>query len=347
MKLSFFIQEFLILSMVLDVLHPRNSTAGLDALPLKTIRFVVTNYGGCSLAFPSTVPAVDMRAAITELCHLSFPFDIQLFGETIVSSHTPLNQTVAGIAKINSVANDLEEIWGGGFTIPLTVHPISEDIAVYAELARLCSGLDSNMHEFEWYRFIVQCVHSKSCTVQELCDSFWTKFGCQDGKLTTVKIQYRLTGIIDLNFVPSTLNALLVDHNAFSDLIGLDQLSRKQLRLLDVRGSPLDIDLEPLTQSSSRSAGNPLRYIRASPNQVSWSLIGIRQETFPGYDQFNDAVFLATRQAAIQWFPSSILDGMTLGRRHRLKRVLSNENDTESSLMTKDCDRVATWPCNL
>ena len=285
-------------------------------IPMEAIRFVLTNHGGLSFALPPSTPTTHLRATISELCDLTLPFEVQLFGKTIVSPQMSMNQTIAEIPNIMSIANDLNQIWGDGFRIPLTVHSRGEDVAIYHSLTQIFGGLGSNVHDFEWYQFILQCTRSESCTMQDLCDRFHTQFYCGDGKLIYIKLHYRITGILDLNHVPDTITTLILDHNWFSEIIGLDRLMGKQLRLLDVRGSPLNFDLRPLVKSSSRSIGNPLRFVRVSPNQISWHLLGIRQEIYPE----TRAIYMEIRRAAAQWFYSSILTSMTLGRRNRLRK---------------------------
>ena len=296
------------------------STNCCSEISIETIRFVVINHDGRSFALPSSTPTMHLRTTISELCDLTLSFEIQLFGKTIVPPQMSMNQTIAEIPNIISIANDLHQIWGNGFRIPLTVNSRNEDAAVYYSLTRIFGGLDSNVHDFQWYRFILECVRSASCRIQDLCSRFRAEFHCGDGKLVGIKLHYRITGNIDLNHLPDTITTLILDNNLFTEIIGLDSLAGKQLRLLDVRGSPLNFDLKPLAKSSSGSFANPLRYIRVTPNQVCWSLLGIRLGTGLEDDRMNEAIFIAVRRAAAQWFHSSILTGMTLGRRNRLKK---------------------------
>lgn len=288
------------------------------------IHFVITNRDGCSIALPPTAYDVHLYQSVATLCNVSSHFGIELLGETIVSPQLFQNRAIAYIPKIALIANDLYQIWGDGFRIPLYIHYLNiskDDIAVYASLSRMFGGPRPNVHEFDWYQFIQKCAESELCAVKDLCDRFQKKFACGDtGELRVIHIHQKLTGSFDLSFLPMTVVAVMIDRNAFTRICGLDQLAGKRLVNLEIQGSPLDIDLAPLTRSSPQSVGNPLRYIRVAARQISQTLLGINGDAVPTRNpRWGKRFGMVVHKAALEWFPSSILAFMTVGHRHIAK----------------------------
>ena len=92
--------------------------------------------------------------AVAVACNASYPFDLQLHGETIVSSQSSSNQTLGQLSEIISLAETLSEIWDHGFRIPLGLHRViasNTDFASYASLTKMFDKSESNVHD--WYRF--------------------------------------------------------------------------------------------------------------------------------------------------------------------------------------------------
>lgn len=286
----------------------------------KGMHFFVADYGGRTITVPSSAPVRHLYGKIAQKYNISDSFKIKILGETIVPSNTVINH----IPVIASMKNHLQDIWGDGFRIPITVHPIitsPQHMTAFGMLSELFTGLKDNMHDCEWCKFILQCADSGSCTIQDLCDRFREHFLCDDdGQLISIKMNQKLTGTIDLNFLPHTVSTMIMARNSFTKITGLDQLTGKQLRYLDVRGSPLEFDLEPLTNQSSRSIGNPLRYIRVNIYQIRWSLLGIHPSNCPKNNHRDQESAMTVHRGALRWFPSSILECMTLGRSRFTKR---------------------------
>ena len=323
-------------------------THSFEAGSLQVIHFIVSNRGGCSVDLSPTASSEDLYQIIATKCDISSRFDIQLLGETIVSPLSLSNRSIDQIPQIVSLANDLYHIWGQEFRIPLKIYPVHDfsegdiapipltavtsgiqtqrHIAVYASLSRIFGGSDSNVYSFEWYRFIQQCTLSQECTVQDLCDRFNKCFACnQAGHLSILNIHQKLTGKFDLTYLPRTVANIWLDRNSFTNIVGLDQLKGKQLKFMDIRGSPLEIDLEPFTRSSPRSIGNPLRYIRVSASQISGSLLGIRGDRLPKDGRSRERLSMMICLAASDWFNSSILDDMMVGHK-RIRREGDGHN---------------------
>lgn len=289
-----------------------------------SVHFVVINRRGCLICIPSTATALDLSREIAHKCDISFRFEIQLFEETIVSPLSLNNQTITEIPRIVAIVNDLYHIWGNGFRIPISVHPFnisSKDSTVYASLMQMFGGPSSNVHQLKWYQFIKQCAKNNKCAVHDLCGRFREHFICdQDGHLFMLKIHEKITGNLDLTFLPETVVSLMMDRNAFSQILGLDQLSGKKVWWMDIRRSLLDLDLEPLSRTSPRSIGNPLKDIRVSANQISWALLGIRGGNTAGdLNHVREKLSVIVHHAVTEWFNTSILDYMTIGHQ-RLTR---------------------------
>ena len=283
------------------------------------INFVVTNLGGCSFSLEATASVLNLKRSIADSCNVSPQFEIQLLRETIVSLQTPSTQVIAEIPKIISVVNDLNHIWNHGFRIPITVHPIIPAVrntTALESLSKLFGGADPNVYDRDWYRFILQCwEESPTCTIQDLCDRFEKHFKCSGGKLESINLHQKLTGHVDLNFLPNTVVALMLERNLFTDILGLEQLNDKVLTFLDIRSNPLEIDLGSFVAPKPPSlfSGNSLRYIRVNVHQISWHLLGIRCDKLPKSDPVREKFTNIVHEAVRNWFPSSILDGMTVG----------------------------------
>ena len=181
-------------------------------------------------------------------------------------------------------------------------------------------GSDSNVPNCKWYQFILQCVQDKSCIIQDLCDHFGDYFLCRDGILSSIKLHQKLTGNVNLHFLPGTVATLLLDRNSFTEISGFDQLTGKHLGYLDIRGSPLEIDLRPLIASTPHSIGNPMRGLRVSAHQISWSLLGMQQRRNPQNALVHERFATIVHGAVPDWFYSSILQYMTVGHIRLTKR---------------------------
>ena len=304
---------------MVKVLATTKSTMYSGRTVTDSIQFVVTNCGvaECSFALNATASVMDLKRSVVDSCNVSSQFDIQLLGETIVSSQTPINQTIVENTNIITAAHDLYQIWGNGFRIPITMHPIMvavQKMNIFESLSKLFGGTSSNVHDFEWYQFILQCRDEiPKCKIQDLCDR-WEYFTCNNGELTAIKLRQKLTGHIDLHFLPDTIVSMLLAQNLFTEIFGLEHLADKSLSFLDIRSNPLELDLEPFTKASHQSIRNPLTYLRVNVDQISWSLLGIRQKKHPENYRVREGLLIKVHRAAVKWFRSSILDCMTLGR---------------------------------
>ena len=302
-------QIFLILLTFTKVVHASESNRHLDQ-----IHFVLVNGNGPVVAMPANASVIELHGAIAESYNISFPFELHLFGETIVSPRSPTNQPLESIPRIISIAKDLDEIYGPGFRIPLKLHPLvpsEEDFTAFASLAQMFGGSDSNIHEFEWYRFVRQCLESRSCLIQDLCDNQFGKFFCRKGQLITIILsKQKIKGHLDLSAIPHTVTKILMERNLLTQIIGLDRLAGTKLRYLDIRQNPLKIDLNLLHSASQSSESSPLKTIKVSFNQISQSLIG------KSCKHICDEVY----QAATAWIESSSLESIVIGRHARYIR---------------------------
>ena len=302
------------------------STLPIDAL--NSINFVVTNVDGCSIALPQTSYEVDLYRSIVVRCDVSYQFEIQLSEETIVSALSFSNQTIAEIPRIISVANDLYQIWGQGFRIPLKLNALKvspDDVAIYVSLTQMFGGSDCNVHEFDWFRFIKRCAKSGMCALQNLCDLFEKEFDCDHGELWSLNLN-GLKGYINLAYLPSTVSVLLIDKNEFTGIGGLDRLAGKRLKLMDIRTNPLNLDLEPFIRSSPRSIGNPLKRLRISGHQIAFYFLGISQEEAREYKDGREQRAMQSRvqKALIPWFHSSVLEVLRLGHNRRQNNLIKS-----------------------
>ena len=129
-------------------------------------------------------------------------------------------------------------------------------------------------------------------------------------------------------FLPDTIEVLRLGRNSLTKVLGLDHLTGKKLRHLDVERNPFEIDLQPLNRSSPLSTDNPLRSLNVNAYHISWYLLGnrgIRIDPIGGVDlQYSaDRIFHnRVHEAAERWIKSSVLNHMTLGR--KINRAIYN-----------------------
>ena len=112
----------------------QRNTASLHIHTPDKINFVVTNREGCTIALPPTATLIDLRNSVAESCNVSFHFELQMVGETIVSTRPSTNQSLGQIPDIVSMAETMHDIWGSGFRIPLRIYPViasEDDLADY------------------------------------------------------------------------------------------------------------------------------------------------------------------------------------------------------------------------
>lgn len=48
--------------------------------------------------------------------------------------------------------------------------PSDHDTTVYASLARMFGGHPSNVRTMEWYQFVMHCLQTESCLIQDISD---------------------------------------------------------------------------------------------------------------------------------------------------------------------------------
>ena len=313
---------------------------------LQPIQFVLANRNGPAVAMRSDAAITELRGAMAESYNVSFPFELQLSGETIVSSRSLSNQSLDNISSIISIAKDLNEIYGPGFMIPLRLHrllALDSDIGTYTSLSRMFGGPDSNIQDFEWYQFILKCVESRSCPIQDLSDRFEHHFNCENGKLTVINLRRQhIKGSLDLSSIPWTVRKIYLKGNALTKLNGLDQLAGKELRSLDIRANPLEIDLKFFDASLLGANHNPLKVLHVNMFQISWSLI--RTETKQHREECLRFLNEVCKAAAI-WIESTTLDLIVIGGRDRcrhrkVRKVSAQEVEAK-------CYRVADGLENL
>ena len=311
--------------MLADQIHAIGST--LTDTNLESIHFVVVNINcsGSAVALPPDASVTKLYSALAESCHISFPFELQMFGETIVSSRSLTNQSLEGIPSIASTTKDMNEIWGPGFRIPLRLYRLSasdQDLAVYASLARMFGGSNTNIRKFGWYQFIMYCLESRSCLETCICNRFGELFVCREGKLTTIKLRgQHIRGHLDLSATPRTVRNINLKGNELSYVHGLDGLAGKELLWLEIRGNPkVEIDLKQL-----RSVESPLKVLRVNLRQISRGLIGKKcRYTFGGGHSYYDEV----HDAATRWIQTSTLDLLGTGSRSRCHYITREINRT-------------------
>ena len=294
---------------------------------LEAIHFVVINGNGSAVTLGPGASVSELQSAIAVSYNVSFPFELRLFGETIVSSlvssRSSTNQLLRGIPSIVSIVNDLDEIWGPGFRIPLKMYPVTaleHDSAVYASLVQMFGGPDSNIYEFEWYQFVLHCLETRSCLIQDVCGPrFEKRFLCEYGKIKVISLESQfIRGHLNLSAIPRTVRIINLRKNALTTILGLDQLAGKELMWLDVRQNPLEIDLKMLQSTPQRLESSPLKVIQINHPQIMRSLIGEHCK-YPRKQcaRFYEKVY----EAAIRWIETSTLDSIVFGRSgHFVKR---------------------------
>ena len=309
MSLLMFLQAIMLTVSNQDELTPPD----LPHKSLNKILFVITNRNGSTFALPLMASMLDMYETINESYPLPTPFKIEFLHQTLCST----NQRIMEIPDIRSMITNLYEIWGDGFRIPITVYPIAaspEDIATFSSLLMMFRGSDGNMFEFDWYQFIFQCLNNRQCFVEFLCHKFNKRFRCGDGKIKMINFtKQKITGTVDLTFLPSTVTTLLLDRCSFTALHGMDRLAGKELKYLDIRRNPFEIDLDWFTRLSPKSIGSPLRALGVNSHQISSWLLGIRRQDVPPGISTPERYHRKVHNAAAKWFiNSSILDKLAL-----------------------------------
>lgn len=289
----------------------------------KAIHFVVTrtNYEECSFSLSPTETFEDLQRKVVLECGFQHPLEIQVSGETII----PCSSTNQIITKNPAIAQNwrmLNELWSPdkNFRIPLRVQQIStaEEIAVYRSLLDMFRGIESNFEAPQWYLFLHRGVERKTCSAQNLCDQFNFLFICNNGELKEIHLNnQRMSGIIDLSPLPPTVTLLNVERNQLRGIIGLDELTGKQLYTLKIRRNPLSINLRPLVRSAV-SSDNPLRSLWVGAGQIIHSL---RQMT--GFDEKNTRH--REREAAQHWIDFSVLDYVMMGWGERCSEIRRRE----------------------
>ena len=280
---------------------------------LQPIQFVVVNHNGPAVTLSPGASVTELHGAIAESHNVSFPFELHLSRETIVSSQSLTNQSLSDIHSIVAIAKDLADLHGPGFRIPLKLHrvvPLDEDFTTFASLARMFGAPHSNIHEFEWYQFVIHSLESRSCDLELFCARFKKLFFCADGKIWLIHLEgQRIRGHVDLAATPRTVRKIKLRGNMLTKIMGLDQSVGKELRTLDIRANPVEIDLNLLEST-------PLKIIQVKICQIGRCLVGKRCWTYEDSEAFTQAVLLA----AIQWVESSTLDVMIIGGK-RVKRI--------------------------
>lgn len=303
--------------------------------PNDTVHFVLSEGDGCSFALPLSASVMDLHRKATNISKVSSLFEVQFRGETIANSHSDPFKTINEIPSIRSAIQDLESIWGTGYRIPIKLRrpiPSEYDWTVYASLIRMFDGSDPNMYIRSWYQFIMHCVKSWSCLVQDICDKFAKLFYCRDGVLISITLQrQRIVGLLDLSVVPQTVTRLELERNLFTKVIGLDQLSGKELSYFDIRNNPLALNLDHLISSSNASkVDNPLKVLRVNLFQISHSLIGKRVHRTDGHKQLA-GFYENVSEAATRWIAQTTLDRMIIGRRVKKSWFVERRNNESIS----------------
>ena len=310
---------------------------------LEPIHFVVGNHNGSGqfeVVLPSDASVTELYRAMAESRNVTFPFELHLFGETIASARWLNEQPLLEIPGIASIVKDMNEIWGSGFRIFLRMHriiPSDSDFSVYASLAQMFGGPDFNIYKQDWYQFVLYCLESRSCLIQDLCDRsrFGHIFYCDErGELTGINLRgKRIEGHLDLSATPRTIWKILMERTSLAEIIGLDRLAGKSLTCLDVRENHrLRVDLRAFMVDD-----NPLKILRVNPCQISRSLVGMEWTHNPRTrvaEIFYDEVY----QAAIRWMESSSLDLLVIGfNRPHIQRQREATNGSRVLL-------VKGWP---
>ena len=218
--------------------------------------------------------------------------------------------------------NEMNMVSGLGWYTPMnpiTMHrstASNSDMDVYASLARLFGGADSNVHTTGWYQFVMYCVETRLCIIQDICDRFPKWFLCEEAELVQIRLKQKVKGSVNLSVVPSTVKQMNLERNSLTEIFGIDQLAGKRLWNLNIRYNPLDIDLKHLVRSSL-STDNPLRSLWVTAQQIRGSLNGAL-----GYPDSTHFCFdKKVHDAAKKWINSSILDYMMIGRYNAIVRA--------------------------
>lgn len=329
----------LLLSMVSNLIRAEHVIEMVEAINFVAVQ---SNNEECSFSLPPTATLQDLARHIESKCAFQYAFEIQVRRETVFPFASS-NQIIAKNPNIAKTWRMLAELWEPdlNFRIPLKVLriPSTEDIATYQSMLEMFAGLDSKVRAFGWYHFIDQCARSEPCFVQTLCDRFNDLFKCTDGKLKEIRLNHqRLSGIIDLSALPSTVTFLTVERNSVTDIGGLDQLVGKQLRKLMVRKNPLEIDLKPLGRfpDSTVSEVNPLLIIWVTPGQIIQSLQEITGFEGPQQETKGErTTYKRVREAAQEWINASTLNCMMLGLDDRRWEIC--RQDIQMTLGTLNC----------
>lgn len=297
------------------------------------IHFVVANRSGCTFSLHSTTSAADLYKSAKECCNITSIIEIQLLGETIANWRSDHNLTLNQIPSLKSLMEELEQLWGPGYRIPIHLHrpiPSEKDWITYASMIQMFGPFGqshSNLLEKDWYRFILKCLGSRSCLVQDLCEHFNKIFYCDNGEMIMLNLQgQHLNGSIDISKIPESVEKLLFERNSFFTIKGLNQLGGTKLRYLDIRGNPAEINLNDLSVSSAGSKGNPLKLLRVSLRQISQCTVGVQftVKSGGGSRMIDELVYAATKQ----WIKTSTLDVIVIGRAHpkyiNRERILSH-----------------------
>ena len=319
MNMHFLYQVIQVCCILLAQAIDAHSTESI--MQLNPIEFVITNHIGPVVAVGPDTSANDLHSAIAGSYNIPFPFTLQLSGEIITSSRLSTNQSLREIPSVVSIARNLAEIWGSGFRIPLKLHrvvPPWEDYTDFASLALMFGGPTTNIHEFGWHRFVLQCLESRLCLIQDLCNQFGKFFQCQRGELSLIILHgERITGYVNVSATPRTVREIMIERNSLTKIIGLDQLAGKRLSSLDIRKNPLDIDFNQLMAASPGSDENPLKVIRVNIFQISRTLVGKPCAHGTDGSRGCQQLYAEVYQAATRWIESTTLDALVIGRRSR------------------------------
>ena len=122
-----------------------------------------------------------------------------------------------------------------------------------------------------------------------------------------------IEGHLDLSAIPQTVKKVLVVRNRLTSISGLDQLSCKDLSFLDIRGNPLQIELDSLLRSSQTTV-SPLKFFQVSANQISRNLVGKEMPKRENWKQ-ESTILRELSQALLRWIESSSLDCIVVGQK--------------------------------
>lgn len=301
-----------------------------------TIDFVVADGRGCAFSIPLSASLVDLHRTATEICNVSSAFGIQFMGKIIANSQSNPSKTINDIPNLRSMIEELNAIWGpkSGYRIPFRLRrpiPSEYDWAFYFSLLRMFPNPSPEMHNISWFRFIKYCVDSRSCLVQDICDIFKKSFYCDRKTNTLISMtmqRHRIHGEMDLTATPPSVRRIETERNQMTAINGIGNLCGKELAFLDIRDSPLELDLNQLISESHGCNDNPLRVLRVSLFQISRCLIGRRGEKNDrGRPQFCDEVY----QAAEQWIQLTALDCLIVGRQLGKSRYIQRRKDGAES----------------